>query len=93
MLQQRYWISPPEQFRQTMVLRRGERKPLDMVLLAGCLTYAFRELTPPLFRMAAPTPEEPRRLLWPGEQNDHARLRLLHDAFNIYLLAYEEHLV
>ena len=94
MIQQRYWISPPQPDHLPMILRRGEREPLDMLLLAACLTYVFRERTPSLFRLAESGGRGlPPRLCLPGEQNDHARRRLLHDAFNIYLLAYEEHLV
>lgn len=92
-LQQRYWISPSYSFNQVMVLRQGEQEPLDMVFFAECLTYALGDLTPPLFQLVESRPGGPPRLLLSGAQNDRARLRLLQNAFHIYLLAYAERLV
>lgn len=66
------------------------RGALDMVFLAECLSGVFGFLTPPLFRMAVGSN---RQLLYQGPTFDRQRLRLLHDAFSLYLLAYEERLI
>lgn len=92
-LQQRYLISPPERNSQATVLRKSKQEPLDMVYLAECLEYALGELTPTLFKLAKTGSDGQQRLLLVGEHYDRARMRLLHNAFNIYLLAYEEQLV
>ena len=70
-----------------------EPEPLDMVALAESLAYTFGADVPPLFRLAAPEAGRPCRLALPGGERDRERLKVLYDAFSIYLLAYEEHLV
>lgn len=90
--QQRYWIEPSAPREEPEERRRGEREPIDMKFLAECLQGTLRELTPPLFRLTAPRAGAPRRFCASGEENDRARLRLLHDAFSLYLVAYEGYL-
>jgi hypothetical protein len=69
------------------------KEPLDMLFLAECLTRAFGPITPALFRVGGPAKRGQRRLEAVGEQYDRKRLRMLHEAFNLYLLAYEERLI
>lgn len=69
------------------------KEPLDMRFLAECLTHALGALTPALFRVSALARGGRRRLEEEGSLADRRRLRLLHEAFNLYLLAYEERLV
>ena len=69
------------------------KEPLDMLFLAECLTHTFGPITPSLFRVTGPERGGQRRLKETGGQTDRKRLRMLHEAFNLYLLAYEERLV
>ncbi len=86
--QRRYWQSPTQRFRHVVVHRRGGEEPLDMAFFAACLSGTLGEHTPELFRL-----ERSGRLVLQGAERDGERLRILRDAFNIYLLAYEERLV
>lgn len=90
--QRRYWTACTEPFGE-VVARVGEAEPLDMIFLAECLTHTFGEHTPLLFRLAEPSSRKRPRLALPGAARDRERIQLLHDAFSLYLLAYEEHLI
>lgn len=74
-------------------VRRSDPEPLDMVLLASGLTYLLEAHTPPLFRLTSSSKRGRMQLACAGSAFDHRRIRLLHDAFAIHLLAYEERLV
>ena len=74
-------------------VRRLDPEPLDMILLASGLTHVLERHTPPLFRLKSDSGGGRIRLACEGEAFDHRRIRLLHDAFAIHILAYEERLV
>lgn len=74
-------------------VRRFDPEPMDMVLLASGLAHLLERHTPSLFRLSTDPGGGRVRLACTGEAFDHRRIRLLHDAFAIHLLAYEERLV
>lgn len=69
----------------------GAAAPMDSLLLAEGLTRAFGEDTPEPFRISGEPGHGCRRLANPGLGPE--RLGMLHAAFAIQLLAYEEHLL
>jgi hypothetical protein len=66
--------------------------PIDMTLLGACMTRAFGDRTPALFRVE-PTGSATATLLCNDSREDARRLEILQNAFSIYLLAYEEGLI
>lgn len=92
-LQRRYWADASDPSGRIDSVRRGRSEPLDMMLLAAGLEHVFGPATPPLFRLTRRSGNGPRQLAHPGKECDRERMRILHDAFAIQLLAYEERLV
>lgn len=73
--------------------RSGRIEPLDMLLLAESLTRLLGENTPQLFELRASEDGATLHLSSAGAEFDRARLRLLQNAFAVYLTVYEERLV
>lgn len=93
MYQRRYRVAASRPCRSAVADRRGAEEPLNMVFFAECLTHTFGELTPCLFRLEKREASATRQFILGDEDSDRERLRVIHDAFNIYLIAYEECLV
>jgi hypothetical protein len=69
----------------------GLAEPMDLLFLAEGLTQALGTAIPEPFRVDGGPGLERRRLAHPGRNRE--RLSMLHTAFAIQLLAYEEHLL
>ncbi len=89
--QRRYWTVEGED--GVADVCQGPAEPLDMIDLAMGLNHAFGPHAPVLFHLRPGTPGGRPRLAFPGPVSDRARLKILHDAFTIQLIAYEEHLI
>ena len=70
----------------------SEATPLDMVFLGRCLSSTLGGLTPELFRVEEGGPGCVR-LVRTNAAAEQVRVRMLRDAFTLYLAAYEERLV
>lgn len=66
--------------------------PLDLNFLARSLSLTFGSLTPTVFHLDGERPGE-MSFRFQGEDQDRRRMQLLHDAFSVYLIAFEERLV
>lgn len=89
----RYRVTPSSPCRPAATERTGVEEPLNMVFFAECLTHTYGKLTPCLFRLKRREESEARQFTLQGEGSDRERLKLLYDAFNIYLIAFEECLI
>lgn len=77
-----------------LLQREGQTaRPADLRVLAAGLQHLFGTLTPPLFQFAEARSASLPRFAMEGREADQERVRLLHRAFSIFLLAFEEALV
>lgn len=74
-------------------VRKDTHADADMSLFAECLAHTLGEQTPPLFRLAPESKGRSSRFSLDSTEDDARRLQLVHDAYNIYLVLYEERLV
>ena len=84
---QRPYVTGPTGRRPLSVPER--RQTVDWVTLAECLEQAFGKLTPEIFRLDGSFPRGDRPFIHQGAAAARERLRLVHAAFNLYLMAYE----
>lgn len=91
MVQRQNWISTTSiDGSPATIVIPGDQESMDMIFFAECLEHELGHLTPSLFRLTERQQGRRRQFVASDEEGDRGRMKLLHDAFSIHLIASAE---